>query len=62
MGLTESLYSTAWSNNVVNLNLTEFGLQQSIMTTVLHIQHCIVQAGVDVERFMYYTPCGSLQQ
>ena len=25
------------------------------MTTVLHIQPCIVQAGVDIDRFMNYT-------
>jgi len=30
------------------------------MTTALHIQPCIVQAGVDIDRFLYYTPCGSL--
>jgi hypothetical protein len=60
MGLTESLYGTAWSNNVVNLNFTEFRLPQSIMTAVLHIQPCIVQAGVYIDRSMYYTSCGSL--
>jgi len=30
------------------------------MTTVLHIQPCIVQAGLDIDRFMYYIPWGSL--